>query len=95
VLDLTWVSNWPLIVSIMVFMTLFFEIYFPILIWNERTRKYWITFGVALHTGIAITMGIWSFGGIMVSAYVLFLNKSSFDCVKNFYDRCSSYVSKA
>lgn len=74
--DLTWFSQWPLLVAMMGFMALFFEIYFPALVWNSKTKPYVLMFGVAFHVGIAITMGIWSFAGVMISVYALFFTEA-------------------
>lgn len=74
VMDLTWTSHWPILIGILGFMTLFFEVYFPVLVWYKPLRPWILTFGFLFHLGIAISMGIWSFGSIMVSSYFLFLN---------------------
>lgn len=85
VMDLSWVAQWPLLMGVATFTSLFFEIYFPILVWNQRVNRYLLTFGVLFHVGIALTMGIWSFGAIMVSAYLLFLKESTLIKLKHFF----------
>lgn len=75
VVDMAWTSHWPLMIASFVFMTLFFEVYFPVLVWRPRLRPWILFFGFLFHFGIAITMGIWSFGSVMVSSYVLFFNE--------------------
>lgn len=71
--DFQWVSQFPMIVAVLVFCTLFFEIYFPFLVWNRTTRIAVLVFGFVFHFSIAVSMGIWSFSTIMVSSYVLFI----------------------
>lgn len=73
VVDMAWTSHFPLMIAAFVFMTLFFEVYFPMLIWRPKLRPWVLLFGFFFHLGIAVTMGIWSFASIMISAYVLFL----------------------
>jgi hypothetical protein len=73
-IDMTWTSQWPLLIAAGVFLTLFFEVYFPMLVWRPEVRPWVLGFGLCFHLGIAITMGIWSFAMVMVSAYILFLD---------------------
>lgn len=73
VFDFQWASHFPLMIAILVFSTLFFEIYFPMLVWNSKTRTPVLIFGLLFHGGIAISMGIWSFSIIMLSSYFLFI----------------------
>lgn len=73
--DFTWFSHWPLMVAMMGYMTLIFEIYFPLFVWNPKTKPYVLMAGVFFHTGVALTMGIWSFAGVMIGAYALFFKE--------------------
>lgn len=74
--DLTWVRHFPLIIVLASFSTILFEIYFPVLVWFERFRKFLLTFGFFFHLGIGVLMALWSFAILMVSSYVLFLPES-------------------
>jgi hypothetical protein len=71
--DFHWVSQFPILVAVLVFCTLFFEIYFPFLVWNQKTRVFILVFGFVFHLSIAVAMGIWSFSTIMISSYLLFI----------------------
>jgi hypothetical protein len=55
---------------------LFWEIYFPVLVWQPKVRKPMLFFGVLLHIGIFLFMNLPSFGFMMISLYVLFLKKA-------------------
>lgn len=77
VVDMAWTSQWPLMIAVFVFMTLFFEVYFPVLVWKPKIRPWLLIFGLFFHLGIAVTMGIWSFAAVMVSAYVLFFEQDT------------------
>lgn len=54
--------------------TLAFQLSFPFLIWNFRTRNVIILMGVLLHTMIAFVMGLFFFGLVMIVSYALFSN---------------------
>lgn len=88
VIDMSWTAHWPKIIAILTFTTLFFEIYFPALIWNRKLRPWMLLYGFLLHFGIAITMGIWAFAAVMISAYVLFINQP--EVLSRFTDKLSA-----
>lgn len=73
IFDFRWLTQFPIVIAVLVFATLVFEIYFPILVWIPKLRKPILFFGFLFHSGIAISMGIWSFSTIMISSYMLFL----------------------
>lgn len=73
-LDLSFLQNFPLLVVLMTYSTLIFEIYFPFAVWNSKTRPWWLTIGFFFHVGIALTMGLIFFSGVMLAAYLVFLN---------------------
>ncbi len=73
-LDLSFLQNFPLLVVLMTYSTLIFEIYFPFAVWNSKTRRWWLAIGVMFHIGIALTMGLIFFSGVMVAAYLVFVN---------------------
>ena len=73
-LDLSFLQNFPLLVVLLTYSTLIFEIYFPFAVWNSKTRSTWLAIGFMFHLGIAITMGLVFFSGVMVAAYLLFIN---------------------
>lgn len=75
VVDMAWTSQFPLMIAVFVFLTLFFEVYFPVLVWRPKIKPWILGFGFCFHLGIAVTMGIWSFASVMVSSYFLFLSQ--------------------
>jgi hypothetical protein len=77
VADFTWVRHVPLLIVLISFSTILFEIYFPVLVWVPRLRKYCLWLGVLFHTGIAFVMALWSFAAVMISPYLLFLPEES------------------
>jgi hypothetical protein len=71
-LDMSWLKSVPLVIPLMTFSTLIFEVYFPFLVWIQKTRKWTLAFGVMFHTMIALTVGLFMFSGAMLSAYFVF-----------------------
>lgn len=72
--SMSWVRHFPLVIVAFTFMTVLFEIYFPLLVWSEKWKKYVLSAGVLLHIGIALFLGLFSFATIMLSTYVLFVS---------------------
>lgn len=74
-LDLSWTAHFPALIAAMTYLTLFWEVYFPVLVWFKPAGR-WISLGLGifLHIGIALTMGLVSFSSLMVSTYSLFLD---------------------
>ena len=58
----------------MAYLTILFEIYFPVMVAWPKTRYWWLAIGAVFHGGIGIFMGLGPFGTAMVSTYFLFLN---------------------
>lgn len=70
--DLTWLAHVPWLVNLLTHATVFFEISFGFLIWNRRLRPVILSFGVLLHLGIGMFLGLWPFGLAMVFSYLCF-----------------------
>lgn len=75
--DLTWVRHLPLLVVLISFSTILFELYFPVLVWVRPLRKYFLAAGVLFHAGIGVVMALWSFALIMISPYLLFVEEAT------------------
>lgn len=73
--DLSFVANFPILLSAAVYVVLLFEVYFPALVWLPRWRIPLLMFGVFMHIGIFVFMNLPSFGFMMISLYALFLTK--------------------
>lgn len=72
--DLSFLKSMPVLVGVMTHSALLWEVYFPALIWLKPLRKWILLFGVFLHTGIGIGMGLFFFSGAMVAAYFVFVD---------------------
>lgn len=71
--DFTWLSYLPVVLVLVAYLTLFWEVYFPALVWVPRLRVPMLLLGVGFHLSIAAMMNIFFFGLIMITTYVLFL----------------------
>lgn len=73
--DLSFVAHVPLLLSASVYVILFWEIYFPVLVWVPKMRLPMLVFGVLMHLGIFVFLNLPSFGFMMISFYILFLKE--------------------
>ncbi len=53
--------------------TIVYQLLFPVLIWFRRFKIWFFAFGIFQHLLIALAMGLFSFGMIMIMCYILFL----------------------
>jgi len=60
------------LVTITTYVTLLWELYFPVLIWFKKLRIYVLLVGAMLHSGIYVTMMIHDFQILFISLYGLF-----------------------
>ncbi len=72
-LDLTGLASHMGIVNIITYTTLFWEVSYPFLIWPRLTRPLWILMAFLVHLGIGITMGMMTFGIVMVIGNLAFV----------------------
>lgn len=68
------ILNWEELLQVATWGTLAFQSLFPILIWFRNLRPWLATAGMLLHIGIALWMGLATFGGIMMVSYLLFID---------------------
>lgn len=76
IFDLSFVRHLPVLVGLMTFGTLFFEMYFPVLVWGKRTRPLALTAGIVFHLGIGFLMALWGFALVMIAPYFLFMSEA-------------------
>lgn len=91
-LDLTWLAGWPMIVAILTHVTVFWELSYAFLVWNRYTRPLVLWTAVAVHGGIAIFMGMITFGLAMIFANLSFVRPET---VRRWVDPIASRVSLA
>ena len=65
-IDFSWVASVPWVAKLGAWSTVVLETGYAIFIWIPRTRRPWALGILALHAGIALTMGLVGFGLIMM-----------------------------
>lgn len=73
-LDMTWLARWPLLVNFMSHVTVYWEIFFCVLVWPRLTRPLMLLVAVPLHLGIAICLGMPTFGLAMLIGCASFIS---------------------
>jgi hypothetical protein len=91
-IDLTWLANWPLLTALLTHVTVFWELYYCALVWNRFTRPIALWLAVLVHGGIAIFMGMITFGVAMIIANLAFLKPET---VRRWFDPVANRVSLA
>lgn len=72
--DFSFLRAIPWFFALFGFITMLFEIYFPVMVVWQKTRYLWLLMGVGFHMGIALTMPLWPFSVLMISTYFLFID---------------------
>ncbi|MEZ6125920.1 MAG: HTTM domain-containing protein [Planctomycetaceae bacterium] len=71
-MDLTGFAWLPWVPYLIAHVTIIWEVYFCVAIWNRTLRPLWLLIGAGMHFGIGAFMGMWTFGLIMTFAYFSF-----------------------
>ena len=82
-IDMSFIQKIPLVIPIIAFLTIVFEIYFPAAVLNKKTRVPWLLTGVSFHIGIAFLMQLWSFSFVMLAIYFIYLSPEE---IKNLFN---------
>jgi hypothetical protein len=72
-LDLTWIGRLPTLGSILTHLTLFWEITYVALVWPKSTRPFVLAVAFFVHAGIALFLGMITFGTMMIVANMAFV----------------------
>lgn len=72
--DMTWLANSPFLISLLTQVSLAWEISYSVLVWPRLTRPIVLALAVPLHMGIAICMGMITFGLIMLVGNFAFVS---------------------
>lgn len=72
-MDLTWIGYFPLLASLITHVTLFWECMYFAIVWPRWTRPITLAIAVMVHGGIAIFMGMITFGFMMIVANAAFI----------------------
>jgi hypothetical protein len=70
---MTWIGRYPLLGSMLTHATLFWEILYAALVWPRLTRPWILAVALFVHLGIALFLGMITFGIMMLVANSVFL----------------------
>jgi hypothetical protein len=73
-IDLTWLANWPAILSLFAHVTVAWELSYPALVWPRLTRPLVVAMSIPIHLGIALFLGMMTFGLVMIIANLAFVS---------------------
>ena len=76
--DMTWLSRYPAILSALTNATLFWEVFYCALVWPRVTRPLVLAVAVGVHGSIAFSLGMVTFGSMMIVANGIFLSPRLF-----------------
>ncbi len=79
-LPLTWIGAVPTLGSIVTHATLFWEVFYAAIVWPRWTRPAVLAMAVVVHGGIALFMGMITFGTMMMVANLAFVEPSTLEC---------------
>ncbi len=72
-IDTTWIVNYPRVFTAMTHLTLFWEVFYCALVWPRLTRPIAVGLAVTVHAGIAMFLGMITFGVMMIAANMIFV----------------------
>lgn len=75
IINFEFLRHFPLVFAIGTFVTLIFEIYFPVMVLFKKTKLWWLGLGVLFHSMIGLLLSLFPFSLIMISTYFLFLDE--------------------
>ena len=73
-LDMTWLAAYPLVIHALSQFTVLWELTYSFLVWPRLSRPIIVGLSVPLHLGIAICMGMITFGFVMLFANMAFVS---------------------
>ena len=72
-MDMIWLADYPILINLMTHVTVFWEIFYCALVWPRLTRPIVLLLAIPLHMGIAICLGMITFGLAMLIGNMAFL----------------------
>ncbi|MAT72792.1 MAG: hypothetical protein CMJ58_25205 [Planctomycetaceae bacterium] len=90
--SLLWLADWPKFAALLTHATVFWEIFYCCLVWNRFTKPLVLGMAFCVHGGIALFMGMITFGTAMIIANLSFLKPET---VRKILDPVAGRVSLA
>jgi hypothetical protein len=72
-IDMTWLASFPLLINVLTHVTVVWELSYSALVWPRLTRPLVLLLAVPLHLGIALCMGMITFGLVMLIGNLAFV----------------------
>jgi hypothetical protein len=72
-IDMTWLAAWPVLVAALTYGTVFWELTYPVLVWPRATKPIVLAVAVLAHGGIALFLGMITFGLVMLIGNLAFV----------------------
>lgn len=72
-LDMTWIARWPWMIALITHVTVFWEAYYIALVWPRKTRPVALGLALLVHGGIALSLGMITFGLAMIIGNLAFV----------------------
>lgn len=72
-LDIAWLGRSPVLIAVLTHVTIFWETFYAALVWPRLTRPIVLAMAVFVHGGIAIALGMPTFGSMMIVANLAFV----------------------
>lgn len=73
-IDMTWLCKFPRLVNLMTHVALLWEVSYIALIWPRMTRPIVLLLAIPIHLGIAMCLGMVTFGVVMLIANLAFVS---------------------
>jgi hypothetical protein len=83
-LDVTHLVNWPWFIALLTHVTVLWETFYCFFVWPKLTRPICLAMAVAVHGGIAMFLGMKTFGLVMIIANMAFLYPQTVQAVAGF-----------
>lgn len=74
--DMTWLGHWPWLINFLTHVTVFWEVSYCVFVWPRLTRPIVLFLAVPLHLGIAICLGMITFGTAMLIGNLAFVSSA-------------------
>jgi hypothetical protein len=72
-LDMTWMVHYPWLAALLSHLTMFWETFYCALVWPRGTRPLVLGMALVVHGGIALFLGMITFGLAMIFANMIFI----------------------
>lgn len=76
-MDMTWIGNYALMGAFLTHLTLFWEVGYFAIVWPKWTRPFALAMAWMVHGGIAIYLGMITFGTMMIIANLAFVHPAT------------------